>query len=535
MVSITAICILLIVVIIGYVIGFTGCPFLFVLFLPVILLVLLSTVLLLIADLTWWLVPQDMRKDYQTRKTRFKAIVIACLIFLFLGGWLINQHYLPQILHPISLLGNAGFLIFTVFLAWCLLKSIKKGTLIIGTLLFTSFIFLLISLTPSTIEHTDSSSISTLKSLPYLDWVPAEETIEKSGVTKYNPKLSCDGLNLFCLRAESKAFLMNMSGNILHTWSAGKNANFSYVKIYGNSDLLGGIHDGVLTRLGWNSNIRWIKKIRFHHEIAVDENNDIYVLDSTDEMVFRFNLPLPILNDYILILSPDGKTKKKIDLFEVLKSQIPFNTAIKMYRQIINLKTFGKTVATRTKVDFAFTGDTPFDIFHNNTITIIDRDIEGLCKKGDLLISARQLDLIGIVDVEKEQLIWTWGPGNLSRQHQPTLLENGNIMIYDNGLERGYSRIVELEPFTKKIVWQYKANPPEQFYSPTGGGCQRLPNGNTLITEEYKGRVFEITKSGQIIWEYYTPYIKGTTRASIYRMTRITDPENYPILKEMTF
>ena len=67
------------------------------------------------------------------------------------------------------------------------------------------------------------------------------------------------------------------------------------------------------------------------------------------------------------------------------------------------------------------------------------------------------------------------------------------------------------------------------------GGNQRLPNGNTLITESCSGRVFEITKDGRIVWEFYNPNIKTETqeRETIYRMTRITNPENYPKLQQL--
>jgi len=182
---------------------------------------------------------------------------------------------------------------------------------------------------------------------------------------------------------------------------------------------------------------------------------------------------------------------------------------------------------------FSLGNDKPFDIFHNNTIEIIDRNINGLCKKGDILISIKWLDLIGIVDVEKEELIWSWGPGNLSRQHHPTLLEKGNILIFDNGIKRYYSRIVELDPLTKGIVWEYKANSPYKFYSSGRGSSQRLPNGNTLITESNKGRVFEITRDGRTVWEFYNPEIrtKKRQRSAIYRMMRITDPENSPFIR----
>ena len=35
---------------------------------------------------------------------------------------------------------------------------------------------------------------------------------------------------------------------------------------------------------------------------------------------------------------------------------------------------------------------------------------------------------------------------------------------------------------------------------------QRLPNGNTLITEGSDGRVFEVTPEHEIVWEFISPY-----------------------------
>jgi len=57
-----------------------------------------------------------------------------------------------------------------------------------------------------------------------------------------------------------------------------------------------------------------------------------------------------------------------------------------------------------------------------------------------------------------------------------------------------------------------------------GGAAQRLSNGNTLITESDEGRVFEVTKGGERVWSYMNSDRAGGKRATIYRMTRITDP-----------
>lgn len=62
-----------------------------------------------------------------------------------------------------------------------------------------------------------------------------------------------------------------------------------------------------------------------------------------------------------------------------------------------------------------------------------------------------------------------------------------------------------------------------------------MPEGNTLITESNKGRVFEITKDHSFVWEFYNPEIneKRNERAAIYSMERIIDPEKYSKLNDL--
>lgn len=88
----------------------------------------------------------------------------------------------------------------------------------------------------------------------------------------------------------------------------------------------------------------------------------------------------------------------------------------------------------------------------------------------------------------------------------------GNILIFDNGSDGGYpkkariySRVIEIDPVTKEIVWQYCGNDFSSvfhFFSPRISGAQRLPNGNTLICEGLYGRFFEVTQQGEIVWEF---------------------------------
>ena len=83
------------------------------------------------------------------------------------------------------------------------------------------------------------------------------------------------------------------------------------------------------------------------------------------------------------------------------------------------------------------------------------------------------------------------------------------------------------------IEWEYKSEPPEKFFSTQRGASQRFPNGNTLITESDKGRAFEITKDGKVVWEFYNPHVKKKKkeRAPIYRLLRTSNPRIYELLK----
>jgi len=105
--------------------------------------------------------------------------------------------------------------------------------------------------------------------------------------------------------------------------------------------------------------------------------------------------------------------------------------------------------------------------------------------------------------------------------HDFEWLENGNILVYDNGCNSGRTRILEMNPLTEEIVWEYKADPPSSFFSFARGSNQRLPNGNTSIADSDDGRLFEVTSEGEIVWEFVNPdRRKDGKRMALYRATR---------------
>lgn len=102
----------------------------------------------------------------------------------------------------------------------------------------------------------------------------------------------------------------------------------------------------------------------------------------------------------------------------------------------------------------------------------------------------------------------------------------GNLTVFNNDIHYrdsiDYSAIFEIAPPTdqkgnyfkekgkpygpEKPVWTYIAKDTISFWSNFISGAHRMNNGNTFINEGAKGRFFEVTKEGKIVWEYLIPY-----------------------------
>jgi hypothetical protein len=99
------------------------------------------------------------------------------------------------------------------------------------------------------------------------------------------------------------------------------------------------------------------------------------------------------------------------------------------------------------------------------------------------------------------------------------------MLLFNNGLTR--SEVLEVDPGTRRVLWRYAA---EDFFTAFGGSCQRLPNGNTLITETATGYVFEVTPEGRRVWVWANPDVGADgLRRAVYRARRYR-PEELPFL-----
>lgn len=129
-----------------------------------------------------------------------------------------------------------------------------------------------------------------------------------------------------------------------------------------------------------------------------------------------------------------------------------------------------------------------------------------------ILYNPRNLDTVYLISYPQGEILWacgkygSFGQGLFSHPHDPCLLPNGNLLMFDNGNHREphqWSRALELgiDPANEEawVVWEYRENP--DFFSASMSDANRLPNGNTLITDAWQGRILEVNPQAQKVWE----------------------------------
>ncbi len=366
---------------------------------------------------------------------------------------------------------------------------------------------------------TTPSNLQNMMALTYLQGY--FKAPEKTNVTLYNRQLSQKGYSLYSSGHDAYAALIDMKGHILHTWEfdikkiwPSKKPDaitpfWENIYLYPNGDLLAIYHNGGMIKINKNSQLIWSYDCTAHHDIDVDSDGNIYTL-TNDWIKLKDNVL--IIENAILILSPEGKLIKKIPFTPLLyRSQNPS-------AQFLLKRVVGMALKDNQ------------DVYHTNTLQIIDEHNQqsksAIFKKGNILLSFLTLSTLAIIDPSLDEIVWISGPRIwMEGQHNTQLLNNGNMLSFDNHYKslKDQSRVVEFEPLSKKIVWEYKA---KDFYSDTHGSQQRLNNGNTLIVEANKGRVLEVTADHQIAWEFLNPNKTGKDNeliAAIFAMYRI-DP-----------
>ena len=319
-----------------------------------------------------------------------------------------------------------------------------------------------------------------LRGLPYAPWVPVDEAGSgRRGVTIFQQDKIQKGHNLYSVPEPDlrQAFLIDITGNMLHAWSTKHltpKGELQHVEFGPDKALFGIVYTHAIIKLTRTSDVEWIVEAGIHHDLDFDEGGYIYTLLFEGGSIRKGGIEYPILNDNVLIIDPDGKQVRKISMLPILESLITQGRLDWMKQWMEQAERNGQTDGRKRQRRFDLTPDTAPDVFHLNSIQVLPRSVSGLGEKGDFLVSIRELDLVAVIDRETETLQWSWGQGIVQSQHHATLLENNNILIFDNGKLKERSRVIEVDPRLEKIVWQYEGDPPGSFFSPSRGAAQRL-------------------------------------------------------------
>jgi hypothetical protein len=341
-----------------------------------------------------------------------------------------------------------------------------------------------------------------------------DESVKNARVYWDKEKAS-PGYTLITLRYSTTAYLVDMEGRIVHRWDIPFKKAFPkpthtnprakaiiYLEkahLFPNGDLL-------VTYTGWrdtpygygmakvdkDSNILWTYNANVHHGFSIDqENGNIYTL--TQQFIRQPikglpDLTLPVLADNIVTLSPEGKEIDKIPLLEAFRDSA--------YVSLL----YSKSIS-----------GLDWDLFHTNSVEKLEPSVAGafpMFKPGYLMISSRSMNVVAVIDPVLRKVVWAYN-GLWKGQHAVHFLDTGKILLLDNFgyyvAGRPASRVLEFDPRDMQIKWQFAGKPSQPFYTYAYGRAQRLPNGNTLIAETLNSRVFEITREGQIVWDFKLP------------------------------
>ena len=334
------------------------------------------------------------------------------------------------------------------------------------------------------------------------------------GVVTFDPKQAMPGITLIAPLAGKTVYLIGLRGETLHQWNLPFTpGNYAYLLPNGNLLWSGRTPEGppipqgkggILREYNWDGEVLWeYRDPGQHHDFRrLPNGNTIYIGREPipREAVARIKGGLPgtehdgqIYGDYLREVNTKGET-----VWEWYAHR-----DMELERH--------ELCPLCARDEFA----------HANTCAPLP--------DGNIMISFRRLNLIAIIDRETKRFRWekrddTWG-----HQHDCHLLPNGNILLFANGCHGTgipFSRVIEMDMDTGKTIWEYQGWPQHTFYSPNISGAQRLPNGNTLVCEGRPGRVFEVTHSKEIVWEYVCPFFENYGREgpsnALFRSYRYT-------------
>lgn len=366
------------------------------------------------------------------------------------------------------------------------------------------------------------TDVELLRSLPYIGYSEEKAEAGRNGVYVWDKNRTYPGYNLCCSTRLCLVELIDPTGQVIHAWQFSPCYRWDKFTLFPNGDLLvaakylpAGIEHPreedrqqfletlFLLKLSWHGEVIWKSAHPVHHDVEITPRDHILTLTTIFRRIPAINAQVDIRDDFIALFSLDGTPLDEISLCDVLHAHPPFTFASRKINE------------SRNEIDLLHSNSTEW-MRHEHLATK-----HPIYAPSNVLVCIRHQDTIAVIDWDKKKTIWTWGQGMISGPHDATVLENGHILLFDNGLDRGWSRVLELDPVTEKIAWEYKAPHPPDFFCTRRGTNQRLPNGNTLIANSDRGHAFEVTSEGKTVWEYYNPHLNEEGyRATISQVKR---------------
>ena len=368
------------------------------------------------------------------------------------------------------------------------------------------------------------AELDKLETIGYLaGGAPASQMTD---VTVHEDSRTWGGLNLYVSGDSPGATLMDMDGNVVHEWrypflkawpdrhkenETLRGARFWFhAHLFENGDIIGVFNGLGLVKLDKDSNLLWKYTGGSHHDLHVGEDGLIYAISHRQKADERISRGTDILEDAVTVLDSAGNELRRVSLMEAFWNSDYASWlrsgAISLNRRVI-------------------------DVFHANRIVALDdrfSDRVPAFREGNFLLSLRNLNTLVVLDMEEEKIVWSMS-GMWLQQHCPSLMEDGDILLFDNQGNYGSSRILEVDPVTQEVEWSYGGDERNDFYSEKYGTVQRLPNGNSLIAESHFGRAIEVTPEGDIVWEFYNPARAGDSNefvANLFEIERL--PRDFP-------
>ncbi|MBW5482783.1 aryl-sulfate sulfotransferase [Streptomyces bambusae] len=321
------------------------------------------------------------------------------------------------------------------------------------------------------------------------------------GLRAHDPLRSYGGYTLYTpIAGPGEVRLVDIEGRTVHTWSS-PHPPGRHARLLPNGNLFyqgkdtGGpslfpiwdvYHGGILQELAPDGTVlREVRHPFHHHDASVLRGGNLLVLG-------------------VEPLSPADAAR--------IRGGIPGSEAAggQVYGDVVHELTWSGEVVWRwSAIEHLDPEEVPLNPHFAREHWPMANTVDELAD-GSVLVGFRSASTTVAVDRATGSVRWRIGPDVLAQQHHPNELENGNILVFDNGTYRDttsvpYSRVLELDPATGLEVWSYEDNPPQNFYSPYMSSAQRLPNGNTFVAEGSFGRLFEVTPEGDVVWEYVVP------------------------------